>query len=159
MGDSIRSIGLGAFGSADCLVTGNCRLANLAAEINPLGQTENSDGFTYYGTRGALVLSGTAVSAATYGLGVEALAAQGYYGVSTTIASRASMPFLRTAGSRWFSHMQARQLIGHVPRMGNYMGRTPLTNWLTTLRYAQPGGGEVVLNWWTRTIIHAQPFF
>jgi hypothetical protein len=96
--------------------------------------------------------------AALYGIVAEGAAGAGYFNVGRMVTQRALRP-LGDSGARWFSEMQTRQLINSVPRMGNYAGRTPFMNWLTTLRYAQPGGGEVVLNWWTRTIIHSNPFF
>jgi hypothetical protein len=47
------------------LLTGDRRLAIEAWQTGPLGQTANSSGFYYYGTRGSLVVSGTAALAAT----------------------------------------------------------------------------------------------
>ena len=105
---------------------------------------------------GAIGVGFAADGAAAWMIGTEALAANGYYNVANSVANRAASPFLKNEGSRWFSEMQAEALM-NGPRLAN-TGQG-LRNLLTTFRYASPGNGEVVLNWMTRTIVHANPFF
>jgi len=105
---------------------------------------------------GAIGVAAAADAAAGWMIGAEALAAIGYYNVANTIANRATSPFLQNAGSRWFSQTQVETLL-NGPRLAN-TGQG-LENLLTTFRYASPGNGEVVLNYITRTVVHANPFF
>jgi RHS repeat-associated protein len=153
---SLAQTGTSIWDSTAGMATGDWARVAAAGATNPLGQTENGPGWAYYGTRGSLAVSGTAAAAAGYVMAVEGAAAHGFCSVGRTVTQRALQPF-GTAGRRWYSETLTRHLISNAPRSAT---QTPgFVNWLTTLRYAQPGGGEVALNWVTRTVIHSNPFF
>ena len=156
--DSANSIGQ-ALGGA---LAGNWDQVASAYDFGIFGQTQDADPFTYYGTRAAVGTAAAATAVASAALASEGLASSGCYRVGASVSRRAASPFLRNAGSRWFSKMQTDALL-QTGRLGNFDGAATwagnLRNWLTTFRYAQPGGGEVVYNWLTRTIIHAEYFY
>jgi len=77
-GDTIRSLGLGTVGSVDCYVNDNCRLANIAYDVGPLGQTDDAG---WYGTwtRRSLSVSQTAAEGIVGGYGLRGIAALSHF--------------------------------------------------------------------------------
>jgi RHS repeat-associated protein len=128
--------------------------------VNNSGQSLLDESCAGKGARraywGAIGVSAAANAAAGWMIGTEALAANGSFNVANTILNRTASPFLRNDGSRWFSQAQAEALM-NGPRLAN-TGQG-VRNLLTTFRYANSGNGEVVLNWITRTVVHANPFY
>lgn len=148
-----RSLGLGLY-DLSTLQWSQDQWNQIDNTLYSVSSPENPAATPYI--EGALGVSAGATAIASWALSSEVLASQGFYDVAGTIENRASQPFLQNASSRWFSTIQTDTLLNGARLANTDAG---LYNALTTFRYAAPGGGEVVLNWITRTIVHANPFF
>lgn len=118
-----------------------------------LGMTEN-DPAAHRAVSACLITSTAAVAVASAIIVSEAVASTGSFNMSGHVYRQTYVQ-----GERYWSETLVREALRNGERLSSFGGRTPWLNFFTTSRFQVGNGGDVVINWVTRTVTHYLPKF